>query len=42
MVWVAAELGLNVLVCAFAAGMVFRQFSAGASEREAELVEAKL
>lgn len=42
LVWVAAELGLDVLLGAFAAGMVFRVFSAGASEREAELVEAKL
>lgn len=42
MVWVAAELHLDVLLGAFAAGMVFRLFSAGASEREAELVEAKL
>ncbi len=42
MVWVADELGLDVLLGAFAAGMIFRLFSAGASEREAELVEAKL
>jgi Kef-type K+ transport system membrane component KefB len=42
MVWVAFELGLDTLLGAFAAGMVFRLFSAGASEREAELVEAKL
>jgi Kef-type K+ transport system membrane component KefB len=42
MVWIAAELGLDILLGAFAAGMVFRLFSAGASEREAELVEAKL
>ena len=42
MVWVAAELGLDVLLGAFAAGMVFRLFSADASEREAEMAEAKL
>src|SRR6478735_5008548 len=42
MVWVAFELGLDTLLGAFAAGMVFRLFSAGSSEREAELVEAKL
>jgi len=42
MVWVAAELGLDVLLGAFAAGMVFRLFSAEASDREAEMVEAKL
>jgi Kef-type K+ transport system membrane component KefB len=42
MVWVAYELGLDTLLGAFAAGMVFRLFSSGASEREAELVEAKL
>ena len=42
MVWVAAELGLDILLGVFAAGMVFRLFSAGASEREAEMVEAKL
>jgi Kef-type K+ transport system membrane component KefB len=42
MVWVAQELGLDVLLGAFAAGMVFRLFSAGDSEREATLVDAKL
>lgn len=42
MVWVASELGLDVLLGAFAAGLVFRVFSARASGREAELVEAKL
>ena len=42
MVWVADELGLDIILGAFAAGMVFRLFSAGASDREAELVEAKL
>jgi Kef-type K+ transport system membrane component KefB len=42
MIWVASELGLDVLLGAFAAGLVFRVFSAGASDREAELVEAKL
>jgi Kef-type K+ transport system membrane component KefB len=42
MVWIASELGIDVLLGAFAAGMVFRLFSAGSTEREAELVEAKL
>ncbi len=42
MVWLASELGLDVLLGAFAAGLVFRIFSRGAGEREAELVEAKL
>jgi Kef-type K+ transport system membrane component KefB len=42
MVWIASELGLDILLGAFAAGMVFRLFSAGASEREAALVEAKI
>lgn len=42
MVWLASEVGLDVLLGAFAAGMVFRLFSARAGEREAELVEAKL
>lgn len=42
MVWVAGELGLDVLLGAFAAGMVFRLFSAGAGEAEAEAVESKL
>jgi len=42
MVWVATELGLDVLLGAFAAGMVFRLFSAGDNEREAYLVDAKL
>jgi Kef-type K+ transport system membrane component KefB len=42
MLWVAQEMGLDVLLGAFAAGMVFRVFSAGSSEREAELVEVKL
>ena len=42
MVWLASEVGLDVLLGAFAAGMVFRLFAAGAGEREAELVEAKL
>jgi Kef-type K+ transport system membrane component KefB len=42
MAWVAEELGLDVLLGAFAAGMVFRLFSAGAGARETELVEAKL
>ncbi|MET0324028.1 MAG: cation:proton antiporter, partial [Ilumatobacteraceae bacterium] len=42
MVWIADELGLDILLGAFAAGMVTRLFAAGSSEREAELVEAKL
>lgn len=42
MVWIARELSLDVLLGAFAAGMVFRLFAAGAGEREAELVEAKI
>ena len=41
MVWVAFELGLDTLLGAFAAGMVFRLFSAGGSEREAELNRAR-
>jgi Kef-type K+ transport system membrane component KefB len=42
MVWIAEDAGLDVLLGAFAAGMVFRLFSAGGGEREADLVEAKL
>lgn len=42
MVWIADELSLDVLLGAFAGGIVFRLFATGASEREAELVEAKL
>ena len=42
MVWIAEDAGLDVLLGAFASGMVFRLFAAGAGEREAELVEAKL
>ena len=42
MVWLAAELGLDILLGAFAAGMVTRLLAAGSSEREAELVEATL
>jgi Kef-type K+ transport system membrane component KefB len=42
MVWIADELGLDVLLGAFAAGMVTRLFAAGSSDRELELVEAKL
>ena len=42
MVWIADELGLDILLGAFAAGMVTRLFALGSSEREAELVEAKL
>ncbi len=42
MVLLASELGLDILLGAFAAGMVFRLFSAGSSEREAELIEVKL
>ncbi len=41
--WAAAELGLDVLLGAFTAGLVFRLFaSAGATEEEIEVVEAKL
>lgn len=42
MVWIAEDAGIDVLLGAFAAGMVFRLFAAGAGEREAELVEAKI
>jgi len=42
MVWVAAELGLDVLVGAFAAGTVFRLFLDNGDEREARVVESKL
>jgi Kef-type K+ transport system membrane component KefB len=42
MVWLAAELGLDTLLGAFAAGMVFHLFAAGGSAAEAELVEHKL
>lgn len=42
MVWVAAELGLDMLVGAFAAGMVFRFFLDNGDEREARIVESKL
>jgi Kef-type K+ transport system membrane component KefB len=42
MVWVAAELGLDVLVGAFAAGMVFRLFLDNGEESEVPLVRSKL
>ena len=42
MVWLANEVGLDILLGAFAAGMIFHLFTAGAGEREAELVEVKL
>ena len=42
MVWVAAELGLDVLVGAFAAGMVMRLFAAQSSGHEIRTVESKL
>jgi Kef-type K+ transport system membrane component KefB len=42
MVWLASELGLDILLGAFSAGMVFRLFTAGGSDRQAEYVEAKL
>ena len=42
MVWLATELGLDMLLGAFAAGMVVRLFAGGSSEREVQLVEAKL
>jgi Kef-type K+ transport system membrane component KefB len=42
MVWVADELGLDVLLGAFAAGMVARLFTGGSDEHEFELIEAKL
>lgn len=42
MVWVAGELGLDVLLGAFAAGIVFRLFLDAGEPREAEVVESKL
>jgi Kef-type K+ transport system membrane component KefB len=42
MVWLADELGLDMLLGAFAAGMVAHLFVASSSPRELELVEAKL
>jgi Kef-type K+ transport system membrane component KefB len=42
MVWVADELGLDVLLGAFAAGLVTRLFAGGSSRREIEIVETKL
>jgi len=42
MVWVAGELGLDILVGAFAAGMVFRLFLDNGDPHEAEVVESKL
>ncbi len=42
MLLVTYHLHLDVLLGAFAAGMVFRLFGLGASEREAEIVESKL
>jgi len=42
MVWVAGKLGLDVLLGAFAAGIVFRFFLDSGDRREAEVVESKL
>jgi Kef-type K+ transport system membrane component KefB len=42
MVWVAYELGLDVLLGAFAAGMVARLFTGGSDEHEVQLIETKL
>jgi Kef-type K+ transport system membrane component KefB len=42
MVWLAAELGLDVLMGAFAAGMVVRLFANQSSGREVRVVESKL
>jgi Kef-type K+ transport system membrane component KefB len=42
MVWIASELGLDVLLGAFAAGMVTRLFAGQSSRREINLVETKL
>ncbi len=42
MVWVAGELGLDVLLGAFAAGIVFRFFLDTGDRREAEVVASKL
>jgi Kef-type K+ transport system membrane component KefB len=42
MVWVADEFGLDVLLGAFAAGMVARLFTGGSDEHEVEVIETKL
>jgi Kef-type K+ transport system membrane component KefB len=42
MVWLASELGLDVLLGAFAAGMVTNVFASGASRHNVELFESKL
>jgi Kef-type K+ transport system membrane component KefB len=42
MVWLAAELGLDVLIGAFAAGMVARLFSAQSSGEELRSIESKI
>jgi Kef-type K+ transport system membrane component KefB len=42
MVWLASELGLDVLLGAFAAGIVTNLFASGASRHNVELFEAKL
>lgn len=42
LVWVAVELHLDLVIGAFAAGMVMRQVLAGISRAEAEVVESKL
>jgi Kef-type K+ transport system membrane component KefB len=42
MVWLADELGLDVLLGAFAAGMVTNLIASGASRRSVELFESKL
>jgi Kef-type K+ transport system membrane component KefB len=40
--WVAAELGLDFLLGAFTAGMIYRLFLSSAGEEEVETVEVKL
>ncbi len=42
MVWLASELGLDVLLGAFAAGMVTKLFAGGASRRDVEVFESKM
>jgi Kef-type K+ transport system membrane component KefB len=42
MVWLASELGLDVLLGAFAAGMVTKLFAGSASRRDVELFESKM
>ena len=42
MVWLASELGLDVLLGAFAAGMVTKLFAGGANRRDVEMFESKL